>query len=161
MPATGSPAFPQTANLGGLCILSTAMTGTSQFDGTQAVGTSMALLCTAGSDGMRLDSIQALYSAIAGTIPSGVSNRTVLRAWANDPVGANTVATNNRFLGSVIVPGVDYTAPTLLVQQNPIVLPLNPGLSFIPALWRVYVGLTVAMGGTNCALSVSPVSANL
>jgi hypothetical protein len=158
---TGTPAYPQVPVLGNLVLLSTAMATASQFDGTAVVGTSMGLLLTAGSEGTRLDSIQALFSAIAGATPSGVTAQSVLRAWANDPVGANTVAANNRFLGSVIIPSQNYASPTLLAQPVPIVLALNPGLSFIPPSWRVYVGLTVALGGTNCALSVSPVAANL
>ena len=58
MPVTATPIFTQTPNVGALnAVISTAMTNTSAFDGTQATGTAMALAFTAGANGSRVDQI--------------------------------------------------------------------------------------------------------
>ena len=59
MAVTATPIFAQTPDVGAMnAILSTALTNTSAYDGTQAVGTAMALCYTAGSNGSRVDQIK-------------------------------------------------------------------------------------------------------
>jgi hypothetical protein len=51
MAVTSTPIFPQTPNVGALnAIVSTAMTNTKAFDGTETAGTALALIYTAGSN---------------------------------------------------------------------------------------------------------------
>lgn len=156
MPVTATPIFPQAPNAGALnAVLSTAMTNTSAFDGTQAVGTAMALVFTAGANGARIDQITCRYSSTNGAAASGTSSASVIRFWINNG-SANTTATNNIFLGEVAMPATTVTAlGTTALTVNSLQLP-NGGLN-IPAGYRIYAGATVAAGGTSIAFAVNAV----
>lgn len=159
MAVTATPIFPQVPNVGALnAVLSTAMTNTSAFDGTQATGTAMALIFTAGSDGSRVDQIVCRLSSTNGSTASGTSSATVVRFWLNNG-SANTTATNNIFLGEVAIPATAVTAlatSALTVYQ----LPLPVGGLNVPASYRIYAGTTVAAGGTNIAIAVNAFGGN-
>lgn len=152
MPANITPIFPLTPKVGNPgVLLSTAMTATKQFDGTDTLATTaFQTLLTAGVNGDRLDSLRIKYSGIAGTAPSGTTNQTVLRVFLNNG-SSNATATNNIFLTDITIPSVSYSAVTTSAFAD-IVCPI---VNSIPAGWVVNVGLTTAMGGTNCALAVS------
>lgn len=154
MAVTATPIFAQTPNVGALnAILSTAMTNTKAFDGTETVGTSMVLAFTAGADGARIDQIVCRLTSTNGATASGTSNATVVRFWINNN-SVNTTATNNIFLGEVAVPATAVTAlGTSVLTTYPLTLPVN-GLN-IPATYRIYAGTTVAVGGTNLAIAVT------
>lgn len=154
MAVTATPVFAQTPNVGALNpIISTAMTNTSAFDGTQATGTAMALIFTAGVNGSRVDQIVGKFSSTNGAAASGTSAATVVRFWLNNG-STNTTATNNQFLGEVAMPATTVTAlATSATVVYPLALPVG-GLN-IPANYRIYAGLTVAAGGTNIAICVS------
>lgn len=143
MTKTYSPPFPQNANAGEMnCIVSTAMTSTKAMDGTEAVGTAMALLFTAGADDARLDTITCRYTATNGSTATGTSAASVLRFWLNNG-GANTTATNNKFIGEIAMPAQTVTA--LATGTMPEYTKVF-GVS-IPAGYRIYMGATVAAGG--------------
>ena len=154
MAVTSTPIFTQTPNVGALnAIISTAMTNTKAFDGTEATGTAMALVFTAGADGSRIDQIVCRLTSTNGAAASGTSNATVVRFWLNNN-SVNTTATNNIFLGEVTVPATAVTAlGTSALTTYPLTLPVN-GLN-IPSSYRIYAGLTVAAGGTNIAIAVT------
>lgn len=154
MAVTATPIFAQTPNVGALnAILSTAMTNTKAFDGTETVGTSMVLAFTAGADGARIDQIVCRLTSTNGAAASGTSAATVVRFWINNN-SVNTTATNNIFLGEVAVPATAVTAlGTSVLTTYPLTLPVN-GLN-IPATYRIYAGTTVAVGGTNLAIAVT------
>lgn len=154
MAVTATPIFAQTPNVGALnAILSTAMTNTKAFDGTETVGTSMVLAFTAGADGARIDQIVCRLTSTNGATASGTSAATVVRFWINNN-SVNTTATNNIFLGEVAVPATAVTAlGTSVLTTYPLTLPVN-GLN-IPATYRIYAGTTVAVGGTNLAIAVT------
>lgn len=154
MPANTSPIFPLTPNPGVMnALLTTAMTNTKAFDGTEAAGTSMVLCLTAGANGARLDSIEVRVTSTNGATASGTTAATLVRFWMNN-ASANTTATNNQLLGELPIPAVANTA--LAAAQNPVfTLPINKS---IPAGYRVYAGTTVAVGGTACALLVCPIA---
>jgi len=159
MAVTATPVFTQTVNVGALnAIVSTAMTNTSAFDGTQAAGTAMALVFTAGSDGARIDQVMCRLASTNGATASGTSAATVVRFWINNG-SANTTAGNNIFLGEVAIPATAVTAlATSALTTYPLTLPLN-GLN-IPATYRIYAGTTVAAGGTNIAIAISAFGGN-
>ena len=143
---------PQAANLGALnVVLSTAMTSTNAFDGTMAVGTSMALLYTVGANGGTLPVLRAKYSGTNGTAPSGASNATVLRLFINNGA-ANTTPANNTFFDEVNVPSASMS-----INSSVAALTYDFGKLALPAGTKIYGGLGTAMGGTNCALAVSMV----
>lgn len=143
MPVTATPIFPQTPNQGAMnCILSTAMTNTKALDGTEAVGTALALAFTAGANGSRIDTIQLRYTATNGSTGTGTTAATVVRFWLNNGA-ANTTATNNKFLGEIAMPAQTVTA--LATGSMPEYI-LTIGKS-IPAGYRIYAGTTVAAGG--------------
>jgi len=154
MAANTSPIFPLTPNLGlANVLLSTAMTNTKAFDGTEAAGTALAQVGVAGASGMRLDTIELRYTSTNGATASGTTNATVIRFWATLS-GVNTTATNNLYLGEVFVPAQTVTALGTSVL---------PVVSFavaksLPALAKIYAGATVAVGGTNCAITPSLVA---
>ena len=156
MAVTATPIFTQTPNVGALnAIISTAMTNTSAYDGTQATGTAMALCYTAGANGSRIDQIACKFSSTNGAAASGTSSATVVRFWMNNG-SANTTAGNNIFLGEVALPATAVTA--LATSANTVytvALPLG-GLN-IPASYRIYAGLTVAAGGTNIAIAINAI----
>lgn len=159
MAVTSTPIFTQTPNVGALnAILSTAMTNTKAFDGTEAAGTAMALIFTAGADGARVDQIVCRLSSTNGATASGTSSATVVRFWINNN-SVNTTAGNNIFLGEVAIPATAVTAlGTSALTTYPLTLPIN-GLN-IPASYRIYAGTTVAAGGTNIAIAVSAFGGN-
>jgi hypothetical protein len=154
MPVTATPIFVQTPDVGSNnAILSTAMTNTKAFDGTETAGTAMVLCFTAGSNGSRIDQIMCRLASTNGATASGTSNATVVRFWINNG-SANTTAGNNIFLGEVAIPATAVTAlGTSALTTYPLSIPTG-GLN-IPASYRIYAGLTVAAGGTNIAIAVS------
>jgi hypothetical protein len=149
MAANTSPIFPITPNSGVMnCIVSTAMTNTKAMDGTEAVGTALALAFTAGANGARVDTIQVRYTATNGSTATGTSAATVLRFWLNNSA-ANTTATNNKFIGEIAMPAQAVTA--LATGTLPEYV-LTLGVS-IPAGYKIYVGSTVAAGGVLAFLT--------
>ena len=156
MAVTSTPIFTQTPNVGALnAIVSTAMTNTSAYDGTNATGTAMALCYTAGANGSRIDQIQLKFSSTNGAAASGTSNATVVRFWITNG-SINTTAGNNIFLGEVALPATTVTA--LATSTNPIyTLPVPLGGLNIQGTYRIYAGLTVAAGGTNIAIAINAV----
>jgi hypothetical protein len=159
MALTATPVFAQTPNVGALnAVVSTAMTNTKAFDGTETAGTALALVFTAGADGARIDQIMCRLASTNGATASGTSSATVVRFWANN-ASANTTAGNNIFIGEVAIPATAVTAlGTTALTTYPLTLPLN-GLN-IPATYRIYGGLTVAVGGTNIAVALSAFGGN-
>jgi hypothetical protein len=159
MAVTATPVFTQTVNVGALnAIVSTAMTNTKAFDGTETAGTALALVFTAGADGARIDQIMCRLASTNGATASGTSAATVVRFWANNN-SVNTTAGNNIFIGEVAIPATAVTAlGTTALTTYPLTLPLN-GLN-IPASYRIYGGLTVAAGGTNIAIALSAFGGN-
>ena len=159
MAVTATPVFTQTPNVGALnAIVSTAMTNTKAFDGTEAAGTALALVFTAGADGARIDQIMCRLASTNGATASGTSSATLVRFWANNN-SVNTTAGNNIFIGEVAIPATAVTAlATSALTTYPLTLPLN-GLN-IPASYRIYGGLTVAAGGTNIAIALSAFGGN-
>lgn len=159
MAVTATPVFVQTPNVGALnAVLSTAMTNTKAFDGTEATGTAMVLVFTAGSDGARIDQINCRLASTNGSTASGTSSATVVRFWLNNN-SVNTTATNNIFLGEVAIPATAVTAlGTSALTVYP--LSLTTGGLNIPASYRLYAGLTVAAGGTNIGIAVSAFGGN-
>lgn len=156
MPVTATPIFAQTPNVGANnAILSTAMTNTSAFDGTQAAGTAMALIYTAGVNGSRVDQVTCRFSSTNGAAASGTSSATVVRFWMNNG-SANTTATNNIFLGEVALPATAVTA-LATAALTVYALPLPVGGLNLPAGYRIYAGTTVAAGGTNIAIAVNAI----
>jgi hypothetical protein len=154
MAVTATPIFAQTANAGAMnAIISTAMTSTSTYDGTNATGTAMALCYTAGANGSRVDQIQVRFSSTNGAAASGTSSATVVRFWINNG-SANTTAGNNAFLGEVALPATAVTAAG--TTANPVYsIPVPVGGLNLPASYKIYAGLTVAIGGTNIAAAVN------
>jgi hypothetical protein len=159
MAVTATPVFTQTPNVGALnAIVSTAMTNTKAFDGTETAGTALALVFTAGADGARIDQIMCRLASTNGATASGTSAATVVRFWANNN-SVNTTAGNNIFIGEVAIPATAVTAlGTTALTTYPLTLPLN-GLN-LPASYRIYGGLTVAAGGTNIAIALSAFGGN-
>ena len=134
---------------------STAMTNTKAYDGTETVGTPLALAYTAGANGSRIDQISVKFSSTNGATASGTSSATVIRFWINNG-SANTTAGNNIFLGEIALPATAVTSlATSTNTVNYLTLPPN-GLN-IPATYRIYGGLTVAAGGTNIAIAINAV----
>lgn len=156
MPVTATPIFTQTPNTGALnAILSTAMTSTSAFDGTQATGTNMVLVFTAGANGSRVDQITCRFASTNGATASGTSAASLIRFWINNG-SANTTATNNIFLGEVAMAATTVTAlATAVTAINFLTLPTG-GLN-LPSAYRIYAGSTVAAGGTNIAFAINAI----
>lgn len=159
MAVTSTPIFTQTPNVGALnAIVSTAMTNTKAFDGTETAGTALALVFTAGADGSRIDQITCRLASTNGATASGTSSATVVRFWMNNG-SANTTAGNNIFLGEVAIPATAVTAlATSALTVYTLSLPVG-GLN-IPATYRIYGGLTVAAGGTNIAIALNAIGGN-
>lgn len=156
MAVTATPIFTQTPNVGAMNpIISTAMTSTTSFDGTMAVGTAMCVAFTAGANGSRVDQITCKFTSTNGATASGTSSATVVRLWMNNG-SVNTTATNNSFLGEVAMPATAVTAAgTSALTVYSLTLP-NGGLN-LPSNYKIYAGLTVAAGGTSIAIAVNPV----
>ena len=154
MAANTSVIFPLTPNNGVFnSLLTTAMTNTKAFDGTEAAGTAMVACLTAGANGARIDSIDVRVVSTNGATASGTTAATLVRFWINN-ASANTTATNNQLLGELEIPAVTNVA--LATSKIPVfTLPVG---KVIPAGYKIYAGLTVAVGGTACALLVCPVA---
>lgn len=123
-------------------LLSTAMTNTKAMDGTDAVGAALALCFTAGAEGSKLDSITIRYTATNGSTATGTSAATVIRFWLNNGA-VNTTATNNKFIGDLVIPAQTVTALATGIMPT-------YTLTFdrsIPATYRIYAGSTTAAGG--------------
>ena len=159
MAVTATPVFTQAPNVGSFnAVLSTAMTNTKAFDGTETAGTALALIFTAGADGSRIDQIMCRLASTNGATASGTSSATVVRFWINN-ASVNTTAGNNIFLGEVAIPATAVTAlGTTALTTYPLTIP-NVGLN-LPATYRIYAGTTVAAGGTNIAIAVSAFGGN-
>lgn len=158
MPANTLPIFPLTPNLGVMnVLLSTAMTNTKAFDGTDSAGTNLALVFTAGSNGSRLDSLVVRLTSTNGGTASGTTAATLVRFWINNGTD-NTTATNNQLQPwDVPIPatGVTALAATSLPYYSALSLsPTADGIS-LPAGFKIFAGTTVAIGGTNCAVLVT------
>lgn len=152
MPANTAPIYPLTPNPGVMnALLTTAMTNTKAFDGTEAAGTSMVACLTAGANGARIESIDVRVVSTNGATASGTTAATLVRFWINN-ASANTTAANNQLLGELEIPAVTNVA--LATAKNPVfTLPVG---KVIPAGYKVYAGTTVAVGGTACALLICP-----
>lgn len=159
MAVTATPIFTQTPNVGALnALLSTAMTNTKAFDGTETAGTALALVFTAGADGSRVDQVVCRLSSTNGATASGTSAATLVRFWINNG-SANTTAGNNIFIGEVAIPATAVTAlGTSALTVYSLTLPVS-GLN-LPASYRIYAGTTVAAGGTNIAIAVNAFGGN-
>lgn len=158
MPANTSPIFPLTPNVGAMnVLLTTAMTNTKAFDGTDTAGTALALVFTAGSNGSRVDTITVRLTSTNGATASGTTAATVIRFWINNG-SANTTATNNQLqTWEVAIPATTVTAlaTSTLPYYNVFTLSQNADGVSLPAGYKIYAGNTVAIGGTNCAVLVS------
>jgi hypothetical protein len=156
MAVTSTPIFTQTPNVGSQnAILSTAMTNTKAFDGTEAAGTAMVLVFTAGANGARIDQITCRFASTNGATASGTSSASLIRFWINNGA-VNTTASNNIFIGEVAMAATAVTAlGTGVLTVNYLTLPTG-GLN-IPATYRIYAGSTVAAGGTNIAFAVQAI----
>lgn len=156
MAVTPNAIFAQTPNVGALnAIVSTAMTNTKAFDGTETAGTALALVFTAGANGARVDQVTCRLASTNGATVSGTTNATVVRFWINNG-SANTTAGNNIFLGEVAIPATAVTAlGTSALTVYSLSLPTG-GLN-LPAGYRIYGGLTAAAGGTNAAIALSAI----
>ena len=156
MPVTATPIFAQTPNVGALnAVLSTAMTNTKAFDGTETAGTAMVLTYTAGANGSRVDQVTCRLASTNGATASGTSSATVVRFWMNNG-SANTTAGNNIFIGEVAIPATAVTAlATSALTVYYLTLPVG-GLN-LPASYRIYAGTTVAAGGTNIGIAINAI----
>lgn len=158
MPANTAPIFPLTPNLGvNNVVLSTALTNTKAFDGTDTAGTALALVYTAGANGSRLDSLTVRLTSTNGATASGTSNATLVRFWINNG-SANTTAGNNQLTPwDVAIPATGVTAldTAALPSYNALTnSPTAAGIS-LPAGYKIYAGTTVAAGGTNIGVLVT------
>lgn len=132
--------------------LSTAMTASKSYDGTETVGTAMQLVFIANSAGSQLPKLKLRFGSTAGAQASGTTNATVARIWLNNG-SANTTATNNILIGEIKCDATPMSQTSSVTQPTD----FDFGLLSIPNGWRVYVGLATAVGGTNCALIPSMV----
>ncbi len=159
MAKTWAAPFPQVPALGNTGIrLTAAMTAATAWDGTATVGTAMALVKTFNAtDGGFLDSVRAKITSTAGAAPSGVTNATVVRLWLNNGTD-HTVAANNFHLDDIELPATDVSELIARALRNTEyrVDRFHP----VGAGWRLYAGLTNAIGGTNCAVQVYTISAD-
>lgn len=146
---------PQGINAGTRCLLSTAMTNTKAFDGTDVAGTALNTFFTAGANGSLIDGIKIMFTSTDGLTASGTTNASVLRIWRNNG-SANTTAANNVLIAEVDLPATTVTA-LATSSINPIYI--TSYLPKLPAAYKLYAGLTVAIGGTNCAVLVQVTSA--
>ena len=147
-----SQIYAQTPNNGvSGVLLTTALTNTKAFDGTEAAGTAMALVYTAGANGGRCDSLIARLTSTAGATASGTTAALLVRFWMNNG-SVNTTAANNKLLPfEIAIPATTVTALATAA------LPWYEYAMKIPAMvagYRIYAGITVAVGGTNCAVQV-------
>lgn len=151
--ATSNIVTPQSINLPALGkLLSTAMTNTKANEGTDTLGTALAAVFTSGANGTKVpDYINIAYASTTAATPSGTTTASVARIFINNGVD-NTVVTNNVLIGEIAIPSITINIST---AQQTIQFPLSRFFSGLPTTWRILVGLTVAIGGTNCAVAVS------
>lgn len=158
MPANTSPIFPLTPNLGVQnVVLSTAMTNTKAFDGTDTAGTALALAFTAGANGARVDTVVVRLTSTNGATASGTSAATLVRFWINNG-SDNTTATNNQLMAwDVAIPATGVVAldTSSLPSYNAMTNSSTAGGISLPAGYKIYAGTTVAVGGTNIAVLVT------
>lgn len=138
------------------CLLSTAMTNTKAFDGTDTAGTALNTFYTAGANGSIIDGIRVSFASTDGATASGTSSATVVRFWMNNG-SANTTASNNILLPFELL--IPATAVTALATSSLSSYFVTSYLPKLPASWKLYAGTTVAVGGTNIALHVGVTSA--
>lgn len=156
MPVTANSIItPQTINAGTRCVLSTAMTNTKAYDGTEAVGTALNSFFTAGVNGSIVDGIRIKYTSTDGAAVSSATAATVVRIWLNNG-SASTVAANNVL---IFERAITSQAMVALGTAEPPEYFITSNLPKLPPGFRLFAGLTVAVGGTNAALSVSVISA--
>lgn len=150
MAMTSTPIFPQTPNSGVMnALLTTAMTNTKAFDGTDTAGTGLVLAFNAGANGSRIDQCKIRYTSTNGATASGTTNATVIRLFQNNG-SANTTATNNKFIGEIAIPAQTVTAlATGTMPEFTYTLDLD-----VPTGHKIYAGSTTTVGGTNCAFLV-------
>jgi hypothetical protein len=149
MAANTNAIFPLTPNTGVQnVLLSTALTNTRAFDGTDALGTAKALIFTAGASGSRVDQLSASFTSTNTATASGTTAATLVRFWLNNGTDS-TVATNNQLLPFEI--SLPATAVTALASSILAQFAINCNLN-IPAGYKIYAGITIAIGGTNCAV---------
>jgi hypothetical protein len=150
MAVTSTPIFPQTPNAGVMnALLTTAMTNTKAFDGTDTAGTALVNAYNSGTNGSRVDQCKIRYTSTNGAAASGTTAATVIRLFQNNG-SVNTTATNNKFIGEIAIPAQTVTAlATGTMPEYTYTLDLD-----IPAGHKIYAGSTVAVGGTNCALLI-------
>jgi hypothetical protein len=140
---------PQTINSGTRCLLSTAMTNTKAYDGTEATTTAMNSFFTAGVNGSIVDGIRIQFTATDGSTATGTTAASVMRFWMNNG-SVNTTAANNVFLFEVQLPATTLTALATTVNSPIYITTYLPKL---PAGYKLFAGITVAMGGV---LAVMP-----
>lgn len=150
MAANTNAIFPLTPQVVVGQLLSTAATAANFYSGTDATGTNMVLVLTAGVNGSRLDFLRVKYSSLAGVAPTGTTNSTVMHVFLNNG-SANTTAANNSFITDYIVPAVVMSNSVL---NGEITVPL--GIS-IPAGYRIYVNTQAANGAANGAWAVTAI----
>jgi hypothetical protein len=126
------------------------MTSTKAYDGTEAAGTAMALVCTASANGSRLEKLIVKIGSTAGGTPAATTTATMLRVWLNNG-SANTTATNNSLISELAIAAFAVSATAVSPSYE---IPLN---ITIPASYKVYAGLTAAIGATAAAVSITPV----
>lgn len=134
-------------------VLSTAMSGTKNYDGTDALGTGLAVVFVAeATDGSQVPKTKIKYGSTNGAAASGTTTASVLRFFLNNGAD-NTVAGNNSFIGEVALPAV--TMSQVAVPANSFIPDVDWGKMSIPAGYRILAGLATAIGGTNCGIRVS------
>jgi hypothetical protein len=139
----------QTPNAGVMgVVLSTAMTNTKAWDGTETAGTALALVYTVGANGGTVNKVVIRPSGTAGAAPSTASAATRLAVWVNNG-SANTTSTNNALIADATI--ATFTASAVASVPG---YEIPIGLT-LPAGYKIYVGIATAMGGTNNALAVS------
>ena len=139
----------QTPNAGVMnVVLSTAMTNTKAWDGTDTPGTALALVYTVGANGGIVDQVIVRPSGTNGATPSTISTATRLAIWINNG-SANTTATNNTLIADATI--ATFT-PSAVASVPGYAIPI--GLT-LPAGYKIYVGIATAIGGTNDAITVS------
>lgn len=135
-------------------IISTAMTATKAYDGTEEAGTPMAHVFTAGANGSRVEKLILKIGSTAGGTPASNTTATMVRVWLNNG-SANTTATNNSLIAerAIAVYGASATAESPAYE-----IPLN---ITIPAGYKIFAGLTVAIGATAAAVAITPIAYDL
>ena len=127
MAANTAPIFPLTPNTGLMnVLLTTALTNTKAFDGTDTAGTALAQCYVAGVNGSRIDSLTVQFVSTNGATASGTTAATLVRFWINNGT-ANTTATNNQLLAELAISAATITA--LATATNTVyTIPINKAI---------------------------------